>query len=35
MNRAEMRQDMNEDILTHDETMSGERLLEELRKPPN
>ena len=34
VNRAEMRQDMNEDILTHGETMSEERLLEGLRKTP-
>ena len=34
VNRAEMRQDMNEDILTHGETMSGEQLLEGLRKTP-
>lgn len=35
VNRAEMRQDMNEDILTHGETMSEEQLLEGLRKTPN
>lgn len=34
VNRAEMRQDMNEDILTHGETMSEEQLLEGLRKTP-
>ena len=34
VNRAEMRKDMNEDILTHGETMSEERLLEGLRKTP-
>lgn len=32
VNRAEMRQDMNEDILTHGETISEEQLLEGLRK---